>query len=135
PPSSKHYASTSLSPKRHQFLGTSRMDRHATIKVSLRRAHLDRDTKALQHLRRALANDMQSDDALVGPRADELVARGTLLVRVHHGVVHRHKARLVHLEILAPVLGLRLGLCEPNRANLGVPEDDARDHVVVELEG
>ena len=41
------------------------MDRNAFIKVLLGRAHLHRDTKALQNLAAGLPNDVQPDDLLL----------------------------------------------------------------------
>lgn len=121
-----------LSPQGDELLGTSGVDGDAGVEVLLRGAHLERDAEALEHLAGAEAHDVQADDLLLGPLADDLVLRGALVLRVHHGVVHGSEVGLVDLEVLAAVLLDGLGLRQPDGADFGVREDDARDSGVVE---
>ena len=57
---------------RHELLAACRVDRDRVVEVLLRRAHLDRDGEALRHLVRAVADDVDADDLLQRPLADEL---------------------------------------------------------------
>lgn len=108
------------------------MDGDAGVEVLLGGAHLEGDAEALEHLAGAEAHDVEADDLLVGPLADDLVLGGRLVLGVHHGVVHGGEVGRVDLEAVAAVLLDGLGLREADGADLGVGEDDARDARVVE---
>jgi len=119
--------------QRNQLLCTSRMNRHTIIEIRLRRSHLDRNPKALQHLGAARPQDMQAHDLLLLARTDQLIARRALLLRIHHRVVHRGETRVVDLEILRAVLCFRVRLAQANAADFRVREHDGGDVLVVEM--
>lgn len=56
------------------------VDSHAAVEIFLRGAHLDSDAEALHHLVTTLAEDMQTDDLLVGAFAHDLELRGFFLL-------------------------------------------------------
>ena len=111
------------------------MNSHTAIKILLRRAHLNRHPETLQHLPAPQAQNMQSDNLLLGPRTNKLVARRPPFRLLDDGIIHRRKARIVHLDILIPILLPRLGLRKPDSAHLRVREHDGWDIGVVELRG
>lgn len=107
------------------------MYRHTTIKIILCRTHLHRDPKALQHLSGADTDDMQTNDALLGARTNDLVGGGGLVLE--HGIVHRRKLRLVDFDVLVTVFLASLRLGETDRADLRMCEHDGGDAGVVKL--
>lgn len=113
------------------------MNSHTRIKVLLSRAHLHRDAKALEHLTDAQAQDMQTNDLLLGADAHELHLRGVLLLllRRHDIVVHGGEPRAVDLDpvVAEPLAGLGFG--EADGADFGVGEDHGGDVFVRELGG
>lgn len=108
------------------------MNSNTAVKVSLGGTHLDGNTEALQNLVAALAEDVQANDSLVRTLADELVGGRTLVLRLHHGVVHGSEAGSVDLDRVTELL-TSLGLGKTNAANSGVREDDRGDVGVVEV--
>lgn len=75
-----------------------------------RTTHLDRHREPLQHLVAPHANQVQSDDLLLGSNTDELVRRRFLVVGFHHRVVEGREGRFVDLDLVVSVLCARFGL-------------------------
>ena len=107
------------------------MNGDRVVKVPFRGAHLDGDAKALRHFVGADADNVKTDDALLGAEADEL--HGRLGLARHDGVVHVVKGRLVDLDVFGTVALARLVLGEADSADRRVRKDHRRDVVIVEL--
>lgn len=106
------------------------MNRHTTIKVALRRAHLHSNAKALQHLCGADTDDVQTHNALLRACADDLVRGGALVLE--HGIIHGCELRLVYSDVLIAIFLASLRLSIPDGANLRMREHDRGDVGVVE---
>lgn len=100
------------------------MNGNAVVKVLLGGAHPDGDAKALEHLAAANAHDVQADDLLLGAGGDDLVVGRSLVLGLHHSVVHGREARLVNLDVVLAVVLNSLGLGHADAADLRVSEDD-----------
>lgn len=111
------------------------MDGNTAVEVGLGGAHLDSNTKALQHLANAKTKDVQTDDLLLGTGADNLHLGGVLglLLSGHDGVVHVGELGVVGLDLVIAVLLAGFGLSKTDGANLGVREDNSGDVLVGEL--
>jgi len=75
-----------------QLLSRGRVNGNTAVKVGLGGTHFDSNTEALEDLVTALAKDVQTNNSLVRAFADKLVGGGTLVFRLHHGVVHGSEA-------------------------------------------
>lgn len=111
------------------------MNGHAAVKVLLGRAHLDRDPETLKHLPNPQAENVQPDDLLLGPGADDLHLRGVelFLLRGKDVVEHGRETRLVHLDLVVAEPLASLGLRQADGADLGMREHHGRDILVGEL--
>lgn len=109
------------------------MDGDTAVEILLGGAHLDSDTETLQHLSAAEAGNVQADNLLLGTGADKLVSGGSLLLGLHHGVVHGGEVGLVDLDVVLAVLLNGLRLRQADAADLGVREHDGGDVGVVEM--
>ncbi len=116
------------------------MNGDAVVKVALGGAHLDGNGKSLQHLIRADADRVKTDDLLLddsGVRsrglkvADKL--HGGASLSGGHGVVHVVEARGVDADVIRAETLTGLVLSETNSADGRVTEDDGGDEVVVEV--
>ncbi len=111
------------------------MDCNTGIEILFRGPHFHRHPESLQHLRAALAHDMQTHHFLLISRANDLVVRLVLLRWVHHGVIHSRETGLVDFDLRIAKRFARLGLCHSDRSYLGVGENDGGDVVVFESGG
>lgn len=100
------------------------MNGDTAIKVLLRSTHLHGYAETLQHLTNTQAEDMQTDDLLLGTRADQLHLRGVLglLLGGDHVVEHGREFGVVDLDVIVAVAFAGLGLCETRGADFGVRE-------------
>ena len=104
------------------------MDRHRRVEIGLLRAHLDRDGERLDRLARRVAEDVRAHDP-VGRRVDdELHQRALGAARNRR--LHRPEIGLVDVDD-RETLG-RLGLGEPDRADLRGGEHRVGDEVVID---
>lgn len=113
------------------------MNSHTRIKILLRRPHLNRDPKPLQHLPNPLPQNMQPDNPLLRPLANNLHLRGILLllVRGEHVEEHGRELGCVGLDVFGAVLGDCFRFGEACCAYFWVGEDDGGDVVVGEFGG
>lgn len=113
------------------------MDSNTAVEVGLGSAHLDSNTKTLQHLADAKTKDVQTNDLLLGAGADDLHLGGVLglLLSGHEAVVHVGKLGVVGLDLVIAILLAGFGLSETDGADLRVRENDSGDVLVGELGG
>lgn len=113
------------------------MNSNTAIEILLCSPHLHRHPESLQHLANTMTQDMQSDNLLLRPRADDLHLRGVLrlLLRGEHVVEHGGELGRVDLDLVVAEAFAGLGLREADGADFGVREDDRGDVFVGELGG
>lgn len=76
---------------------------------------------------------MHPHHPLVLPLANDLIARRALVLRIHHGVIHRRETRLIYLHIRLPELLHRLRLREADAPDFRMREHHRGDVRVIEF--
>src|SRR5262249_39485778 len=107
-----------------------RMDGDRVVEVALGRAHADRDRESLQHLVRAVADDVAADDLLLAAGRHELHGAAHLALR--EGVEERGELGTVDLHVFT-VSAAGLTLRQADGADGGRAEDPRRYALVREL--